>query len=95
MKKSMGKFLALILVGGAMASGNIAFGFAPEPELLKIKGFSPEIISVTETQRSRQEWRVPAPPRMSPMERFFSNIYYNDWIGNVDSFGDYIIRNRL
>jgi hypothetical protein len=94
MKKAIGIALGVGFLLAGMAMPNTASALAPEPDLLKIKGFSPEVIQVTETQRSRQEWRTPQAPTLSPMGRFVHNIYYNDWIGSLDAFGDSIIRNR-
>ncbi len=71
-----------------------AFAFAPEPDLMKIKGYSPEIINTMQTQRSRQEWRQPPAPVLSPVERFFHNIYYNEWTGSIDEFGSQVIRSK-
>jgi hypothetical protein len=83
--------LAFVLAG-FVASHGLAFGYAPEPDLMKIKGYSPEIIKTTDVQRSRQEWRQPPAPDMTPKERFFHNIYYNNWTGSVDEFGSSVIR---
>jgi hypothetical protein len=94
----MGLKIHHIVMGAALLMGvtynTVAFGFAPEPDLMKIKGYSPETINITQTQRNKQEWRAPHAPNMSPMERFFHNIYFNDWTGNIDEFGSQIIRNK-
>lgn len=78
----------------ALASGHAAFAYSPEEDLMKIKGYSPELIETTDTQRSRQEWREPSAPRRTPMEKFFHNIYYGNWTGDVDDFGSQIIREK-
>jgi len=90
------KIAAVAMLAGAyLAIGaNAARAYAPEPDLMKIKGYSPEIIDVTETQRSRQEWREPPAPTLSPVEKFFHNIYYNNWTGSVDDFGSEVIRDK-
>ena len=69
-----------------------AHAYAPEGELLKIKGYSPEVIQTASVQRNRQEWKEPSAPKMSPTEKFFHNIYYGDWMGPVDQFGSSVIR---
>lgn len=83
----------ILLLGGLfILSGNQALAYAPEGDLLKIKGYSPEVIEISNAQRSRQEWKEPSPPKQSPTERFFHNIYYGDWTGPVDSFGSGVMR---
>jgi hypothetical protein len=92
MKQSLlSALVAMILMG---ISQPAAHAFAPEPDLMKIKGYSPEVVHTTEIQRSRQEWRNPPAPRLTPFERFLSNIYYNDWTGSLDEFGSQVIRYR-
>lgn len=85
--------MVLALWAGFSQQGALAL--APEQDLMKIKGYSPEVIHTVEVQRSRQEWRVPQPPRLTPTERILYNIYYNEWTGSMDEFGSYIIRNRM
>ncbi|MBX2861024.1 MAG: hypothetical protein KTR14_07305 [Vampirovibrio sp.] len=77
---------------GAIAFMPASFAYAPEPDVMEIKGYSPEIINTTQVQRNRQEWRKPPAPPMTPREQFFHNIYYNNWIGGVDPFGSQVIR---
>lgn len=84
-----------LLLGLAMAgAASVAHAYAPEGDLMKIKGYSPEVIEVTDIQRSRQEWRQPAAPKRTPVEKFFHNIYYGDWMGGVDAFGNGVIRDN-
>jgi hypothetical protein len=83
--------LALFMIG--LTAGTSAWAYAPENDLLKIKGYSPEVIQTASTQRSRQEWREPAPPKLSPTARFFRNIYTGNWTDSVDEFGSTVIRN--
>jgi hypothetical protein len=71
-----------------------AWAYAPESDLLKIKGYSPEVIQTADTQRSRQEWREPSAPKLSPVARFFHNIYNGNWTGDVDEFGSTVIRDN-
>ncbi len=71
-----------------------AQAYAPEGDLMKIKGYSPEVIQTANLQRSRQEWKEPSTPTKGPVERFFHNIYYGDWIGPVDDFGSEVIRDN-
>jgi hypothetical protein len=49
---------------------------------------------MTDMQRSRQEWKQPTAPSKSPVEHFFYNIYYGDWTGGVDDFGNQVIRSH-
>ena len=81
-----------ILLSGMLA--NQAFAYAPEGDLMKVKGYSPELIELTSGQRSRQEWKQAAPPRKSTTERFFHNIYYGEWMGSVDEFGAQVLRDH-
>lgn len=69
-----------------------ALAYAPENDLMKIKGYSPETIQAMDTQRSRQEWREPVAPKRGPVQKFFHNVYYGNWIGDVDEFGSQVIR---
>jgi hypothetical protein len=69
-----------------------ASAFEPDGKLLKIKGFSPEVVKVADIQRSRQEWKEPAVPRQSPVEKFFHNVYYGEWTGGLDEFGSQVLR---
>lgn len=87
----------LALVAGMLAgmvTGGQALAFSPEGDLMKIKGFSPEVIQLTDSQRSRQEWKESSAPKLSPTERFFHNIYYGDWTGDIDQFGSSVIREK-
>lgn len=73
---------------------NRAFSFAPEDELMKIKGYSPMMVKLVETQRSKQEWRDSGAPVLTPAQRFVHNIYYNNWTGSMDAFGSEQLRER-
>ncbi|HEY9745604.1 MAG TPA: hypothetical protein V6C99_05250 [Oculatellaceae cyanobacterium] len=85
--------LALSLLAfGLSISASGAWAFAPDNELMKVKGYSPEVIHIADTQRSRQEWREPAPPRLTPLQRFFHNIYKGNWTESVDEFGYGVLR---
>lgn len=84
--------LALVCMASVILSAVSAWAYAPEGDLLKIKGYSPEIIQTSGTQRSRQEWREPSPPKMSPFRRYLHNIYRGNWTEGVDEFGSTIIR---
>ena len=83
-----------ILMALLAVTGSQAFAYGPEGDLLKIKGYSTETIQAVDIERSRMEWRQPAAPRMSPKEKFFHNIYYGDWIGEVDDFGNTTMRSH-
>ncbi len=82
----------VVLAGGLVMLAQSAMAFAPEGDLMKIKGYSPELIQVADKQRSRQEWRTPSIPKQGNKERFLHNIYYGDWTGSMDDFGSGIIR---
>lgn len=86
--------VALSIAAFSVSIGASAWAFAPEGDLMKIKGYSPEEIQTAINQRSRQEWREPSAPKSSPMERFFHNIYYGNWTNDVDEFGSTVIRNE-
>ena len=75
-----------------MMSANAALAYSPEGDLMEVKGYSPEVIELANRQRSRQEWRQAPAPKHSPVEKFFHNIYYGDWTGNVDGFGERVLR---
>ncbi|MGE0201074.1 MAG: hypothetical protein AB7P76_08910 [Candidatus Melainabacteria bacterium] len=90
----MAKLLSIAAIAAAACTGMAAWAYAPEEDLMQIKGYSPEVVELANTQRSRQEWRKPAPPPEKPLEKFFHNIYYNNWTGSFDDFGSEIIRNR-
>ena len=77
-----------------LALVNPGFAYAPENDLMKIKGYSPEVIQLTETQRSRQEWKEASAPKLGPVERFFHNIYYGEWTGDIDQFGSGVLRDK-
>jgi hypothetical protein len=85
------KILALL---GFMSLMLPTMAYTPDEELMQVKGYSPELITVTDTQRSRQEWKQPVTPTLSPKQRFLHNIFYNNWTGSVDEFGSQIIRER-
>lgn len=86
----MGLMLSGLLITGL--SLQQASAYAPEGDLMRIKGYSPLLIDTTATQRSRQEWREPQAPERTPIENFVHNIWYNNWTGNFDEFGSTIIR---
>jgi hypothetical protein len=83
---------ALVFLSGL--PGSLALAYAPENDLMKVKGFSPEMIEITNGQRSRQEWKQAAPPRKSPAERFIHNVYYGEWINSIDEFGSNVMRDH-
>lgn len=83
---------ALIAVITTVIAISASFAYAPEGDLMKIKGYSPDLINTINTQRSRQEWREPPAPRRGPLENAFHNIFWNDWTGSFDEFGSEIIR---
>lgn len=89
-----------MILTGMLAAGLVmscvavqqASAYAPEGDLMRIKGYSPLIIDTANTQRSRQEWREPQAPERTPFENFFHNVWYNNWTGNFDEFGSTVIR---
>ena len=83
--------LLLTLVTGLLMSG-AAYAYAPESDLMELKGYSPEVVKVAEKQRSRQEWRQPQAGTLTPMKRFFHNVYYGKWTEGFDEFGSQVIR---
>ena len=89
----MKQLLTVAILCGTL-SASVAQAYAPEQDLLQIKGYSPEVIETATKQRSRQEWRQPEAPLRTPVEQFFHNIYYNDWTGSVDEFGSTVLRKK-
>lgn len=71
---------------------NPCLAYAPDGDLMKIKGYSPEVIQTANQQRSRQEWKEPSVQTKSTTEQFFHNIYYGNWMGPLDDFGSEVIR---
>ncbi len=99
--KGLGLLMAVALLGGTASSllglpglSGISHAAKPDPELLKIRGYSPETVLTTVVQSRRQEWVEPPPPERTPWQQFRRNIYINDWTGNFDPFGSHIIRER-
>lgn len=84
--------LVLLAALSCVTSGLHAVAQEPDPMLLKIKGYSPELIRYAGVQRSRQEWKEPPPPSQTPMQRVLHNIYYSKWTDSMDAFGSNIIR---
>ncbi|XVJ51179.1 MAG: hypothetical protein HEQ32_03470 [Vampirovibrio sp.] len=90
----MKKFVALclmILSLGGMAPLS-ALAFTPDVEILQLKGYSPDTIEHIMAARSRAEWRGMAPPKRSPVQKFFYNIIHNNAIDSIDEPGQQIIR---
>ncbi|WP_373531991.1 hypothetical protein [Vampirovibrio sp.] len=85
-------FLSLTLAIGAMTLASSAFAYAPENDLMKIKGYSPEVIQTANQQRNRQEWKEASVQTKTTTEKFFHNIYYGNWMGPIDDFGSEVIR---
>ena len=83
---------ASLIISTAIAP--LAHAYAPEAELMQLKGYSPEVISTAADQRKRQEWRQASTPVMTPMEHFWHNVVYNNWTGSVDPFGAQVLRDR-
>ena len=71
-----------------------ATGMAPDTDWMLRKGYSHELVTVTDTQRHRQEWRLPPAPLRTPKQQIWRNVVINDPLGNVDPFGSYLIRER-
>jgi len=86
-------FIALVVVRFACPILT-AQAYEPTKSLLESKGFSPLTADIVDVQAKRQEWKQPPPPERTPVEQVKRNIWINDWLGNVDPFGSYIIRER-
>ncbi len=95
MKTTLTKLLtaALLLLLTATLTTN-AMAYKPTKSLLETKGYSPLMAELINVQAKRQEWKQPPPRRRTPQEQIERNIYINDWMGNMDPFGRYIIRER-
>ena len=92
-KRSLIRWTAYSLLLGGLLSAGLANAYAPDDDLMKTKGYSPEMIRMTDVQRSRQEWREPPAPVRSPIQNAFHNVVNNNWTGSFDEFGSNIIRN--
>jgi hypothetical protein len=90
--KGLASLALLLTLTFAAVSALSASAQEPDPMLLKIKGYSPELIRYAGVQRSRQEWKEPPPPSQTPMQRVLHNIYYSKWTDSMDAFGSTIIR---
>lgn len=77
--------LAFLLQGVSLA-------YTPENTLLKVKGYSPEVVDSANQQRSRQEWKSPSVPQRTVKEKLLHNFYYGDWTDGIDDFGAQVIR---
>jgi hypothetical protein len=86
----VGKLVLAASALNLLASPCLAY--APDGDLMKIKGYSPEVIQTANQQRSRQEWKEPSVQTKSTTEQFFHNIYYGNWMGPLDDFGSEVIR---
>lgn len=85
--------IVAIIAGVLLASiCQQAFAHEPDPMLLRIKGYSPELIRFSNVQRSRQEWKEPVPQALTPIEQFMKNVVSNNWTGSFDEFGYEVIR---
>lgn len=82
--------LLSLLVASLLPSA--AQAYEPDPVLMTIQGYSPEMVRFTTVQKQRQEWKEPPPPSMTPKELVIHNFIYNDWLGSYDEFGYEIIR---
>ena len=82
------KPLALIMALLAVIPASFAFeGLHPDSDLLKVKGYSPEVIYHTGRQTLRQEWQPQQTPYRSKWEQLRRNLWRNDWTGALDEFG--------
>lgn len=81
----LGAVLLAHTVGAAQA-------FPPDVDTLQYKGYSPAVVQATRRQRLHQEWRQPVKRKYSPVGMFFRNIWYNEYTGSLDPFGEAVIR---
>lgn len=85
--------LALLLLASQLSVAALAM--EPTPELLSIKGYSPQMVTTTGIQQDRMEWKQPPPPPRTPWQQFWHNVYTNDWTGSLDPIGYGTIRETL
>jgi hypothetical protein len=65
-----------------------SWAYTPENTLLKVKGYSQEVVNSTEHQRTRQEWKTtPLQPQPTAKEKFLHNLYRGDWLESLDDMG--------
>lgn len=91
------KRVALSVCAAVLAISTVstaALAYPPNKSLLESKGYSPLTAQIIDVQAKRQEWKQPPAPERDPKEQIKRNIYINDWTGNMDPFGSYIIRER-
>jgi hypothetical protein len=72
----------------ALACAGTAFAYSEQHDeySLELKGFSPEMIDITEVQINRMEGRYPDPPP-SKGQQFFYNLVNNQWTESLEPFG--------
>ncbi|MBK8190360.1 MAG: hypothetical protein IPK79_07900 [Vampirovibrionales bacterium] len=71
-----------------------AYGYTPDPQLLRNKGYSPMSVRAITLQTAHQQWETPPAPIRTPWQQVKRNIYINDWAGDFDEFCATIIRER-
>ncbi|MEM0951994.1 MAG: hypothetical protein AAGI66_07620 [Cyanobacteria bacterium P01_H01_bin.74] len=86
--------LTAAMVFFAFSAFQLAHAYNPDANLLQVKGYSPEVVEITNQQRSKQEWKAPAIRRRSPKETLLHNIYKGNWTEGYDGFGAYVIRDN-
>lgn len=69
-----------------------AFGWSAEGDALRKNGFSPEMVRVSNLQKSRMEQQEPAPPERTMFKQAMWNVVHNDWLAPPYKFGEYIIK---
>ncbi len=72
----------------ASLSTSTALGYSETHDeyTLELKGYSQELIEPTQVQISRMEGRYPT-PTPSKNKQLFYNMLNNDWVGNLEPFG--------
>lgn len=71
---------------GMMTLSLSALAFDHDPETLKLKGFSPDLIKPLQVQIDRQEGRMP-PNATTKCRQLWYNALNNEWANSLEAFG--------
>lgn len=86
--KKLAVFMMLVAV---LTTSSPAFSWGVSNEEMHNSGFSPELVRLTDLQRSRMEDMAPIPPARTRWQQFWWNIYHNDTLGSTYPFGQIVI----
>ncbi|MEW5819281.1 MAG: hypothetical protein AB1782_03750 [Cyanobacteriota bacterium] len=87
--KKLALFAMLVVF---LSTGAPTFAWSANETDLVNTGFSPEIIRVSNLQRSRMEDMEPIQQERTRCQQFWWNVYHNDWLGSTYLFGHQVIK---